>query len=129
MPKDRNTFVKRQRETERKRKADEKRLRRVKRKQESAGQSGLERAATAEQPPEPTMDSPSTLSSTRQAVLTILRRFHTNPGRMLCFWRAGVKAFRTPLMELAENGPFVTERCSGGYALTPAGFPAMRAGS
>jgi len=42
MPKDRNTFAKRQRETERKRKADEKRLRRVRKKQDSAGQSGPE---------------------------------------------------------------------------------------
>ena len=127
MAKDRNTFAKRQREAERKRKADEKRLRRVRRKQESAGLSGPERVATPEQQPEPTMDSSSTLSSTQQAVLTIFRRFRMAPGQMLCFSRADVIAFRTPLTKLAENGLLVTERFSGGYSLTPSGFAAMQA--
>ena len=127
MAKDRNTFAKRQREMERKRKADEKRLRRVRRKQGSAGQSGPERAATPEQPPEPAVDSHSTLSSTQQAVLAIFRRFRMTSGKMLCFSRADVEARRTPLTELAEIGLLVTERFSGGYSLSPTGFAAMQA--
>jgi sRNA-binding protein len=127
MAKDRNTYAKRQRETERKRQADEKRLRRMKKKQSSSGPTGTERAAAPEQRPEPTVDSRSTLSSTQQAVLTVFRRFRMTPGQMLCFSRADAEVFRTPLAELTEDGLLVTERFSGGYSLTPTGFAAMQA--
>jgi hypothetical protein len=127
MAKDRNTFAKRQREMERKRKADEKRLHRVRKKQEAANPSEPERASAAVRQPEPPTDSPSVLPSTQQAVLTVFRRFRMTPGQMLCFSRTDMEAFRTPLAELAHNGLVVAEKFSGGYSLTPAGFATMQA--
>ena len=126
MAKDRNTVAKRQREMERKRKADEKRQHRARRKQHAEGPSGPERDPEAEPVAEPT-DSLSTLSSTELSVLEIFRRFRMSPGQMLCFSRSDVEALQTPLTELANDGLLVAESFSGGYSLTPTGFAAMQA--
>jgi hypothetical protein len=126
MAKDRNTFAKRQREMERKRKADEKRLHRVKKKQEAAHPSGPDRAPATAPQPESSADSPAMLSPSQLAVLTIFRRFRITPGQMLCFSRSDVEALGTPLAELADQGLLLTERFSGGYSLTPPGFAAMQ---
>jgi hypothetical protein len=125
--KDRNTFAKRQREMDRKRKADEKRLHRARRKQDVTRPAGPEQMPATEQLPEPPLDSPTTLSSTQLAVLAVFRRFRMGPGQMLCFSRSDVEVFCAPLRELADNGLLVTERFSGGYSLTPTGFAAMQA--
>lgn len=128
MAKDRNTFAKRQREMERKRKQDEKRQHRVKRKQDatnSSQPSGLEdrdpHVAVASE------SESSNLSTAQRSVLTTFKRFRMTPGQMLCFSRSDEDAFRAPLTELAAGGYLVTERFQGGYSLTASGFAAMQA--
>ena len=81
MAKDRNTFAKRQREMDRKRKADEKRLHRARRKQDVTRPAGPEQMPATEQLPEPPLDAPTTLSSTQLAVLAVFRRFRMGPGK------------------------------------------------
>jgi hypothetical protein len=126
MTKDRNTFAKRQREMDRKHKADTKRQRRVKRKQEAATQSDSDAIFAVEQGATAATDSSSTLSSTQCSVLMVFRRFRMNPGRMLCFSRSDVEAYHEPLTELADQGLIVKEKFTGGYSLTPHGFAAMQ---
>jgi hypothetical protein len=99
----------------------------MKKKQSSTGPTETERAAASQQQPEPTVDSPSTLSSTQQAVLTVFRRFRMTAGQMLCFSRADAEVFRTPPAELTEDGLLATEKSAGGYSLTPTGLAAMQA--
>jgi hypothetical protein len=127
MAKDRNTFAKRQREMDRKHKAEQKRLHRVKKKQEATRSPGPAPAPGGDLGPEASVDARSTLSPEQQAVLTVFRRFRMTPGHMLCFSRADEETLRTPLTELVESGLLVTERFSGGYSLTPSGFAAMQA--
>ena len=128
MDKDRNTFAKRQREMERKRKQDEKRQHRVKRKQDathasqSSGEDDREPLVAVESQTES-----SGLSTAQRTVLTTFRRFRMTTGQMLCFSRSDEETFRAPLKELAAGGYLVTERFQGGYSLTSTGFAAMQA--
>lgn len=126
MAKDRNTFAKRQRETQRKQKADEKRERRVKRKQESARGAEPDRAIGLDQPLGHAADAATMLPESHQAVLLVFRRFRMTSGQMLCFSRADVGTFHAPLEELAEMELLVAEKFAGGYSLTPKGFAAMQ---
>lgn len=127
MARDHNTFAKRQREMDRKRKADEKRLHRRKKKTEPSTPSGADRVSAPEQRPEPPDDSSSMLSSNQTTLLATFRHFRMSAGQMLCFSRPDLEAFRTSLTELADNGLLVKERFPGGYSLTPTGFAAMQA--
>ncbi len=115
MAKDRNTFAKQQRETERKRKATEKREQRIRKKQSS------DKVSTE-------MDTAPALSPAELAVLDVYRKFRMGSGQMLCFSTADIEAFRVPLAELANNGLLVAEKFQGGYSLTQAGYAAMRDG-
>ena len=131
MTKDRNTFAKRQREMDRKHKADVKRQRRVKKKQEAAMRSESDAADATEPVGDATTDSSSTdsssvLSDTERSVLNIFRRFQMETGQMLCLSRSEVETFHQPLAELADRGLIVAEKFAGGYSLTPNGFAAMR---
>jgi hypothetical protein len=115
MSKDRNTFAKRQREVEKKRKADEKRVRRAKKKVE-----GNE--------PDETNGSSSLLSSGENSVLGVFRKYQMTPGKMLCFANPDLETFNTPLAELTDKGMLVEEKAHGGYSLTETGFAAMKDG-
>jgi hypothetical protein len=115
MAKDRNTFAKRQREMEQKRKASEKRENRNRRKQPSEMTSA---------PAEPE----SSLSPAELAVLDVFRKFRMSPGQMLCFSSTDLVAFRTPLAQLTNDGLLVPEKFHGGYSLTQTGFAALRDG-
>lgn len=115
MAKDRNTFAKRQREMEQKRKASEKRELRNRRKSQP------------EQSPELT-EATSSLSPEQLEVLSVFRKFRTSPGQMLCFSSSDIVVFRMPLAELADNGLLIAEKFQGGYSLTQAGFAAIRNG-
>lgn len=126
MTKDRNTFAKRQREMDRKHKADAKRQRRVQRKQEAATQPDSDALSDVEQGAATATRSSSPLSSNQCSVLMVFRRFRMNPGRMLCFSRSDVEAYREPLTELTDQGLIVKEKFTGGYSLTPHGFAAMQ---
>ena len=116
MAKDRNTVAKRQREMEKKRKANEKRERRAKRKQQSedAESDGSE-------------ESSSPLSPAEHAVLSVFRKYLMIPGKMLCFNNADLESFARPLAELTSKQLLVVERFRGGYSLTESGFAAMQA--
>ncbi len=115
MAKDRNTFAKRQREVEKKRKADEKRQRRAKKKQ------------TANESCEPN-NSQFFLSPAERAVLSVFRNYLMTPGKMLCLGSSDLSTYNEPLAQLADRGLIVAERFQGGYSLTDAGFAAMKNG-
>lgn len=115
MAKDRNTYAKRQREVERKRKADEKRERRAKKKQQP------DELCEARQ-------SPSLLTAQEHSVLNVFRKFLMTPGKMLCFGSSDLEAFKMPLAELTSRGLLVEEKPRGGYSLTRTGFAAMKDG-
>ena len=112
MAKDRNTFAKRQREVEKKRKADQKRERRARKKQK------------ADEPSEPD-ESSTGLSSAELAVLDVFRKYLMTPGKMLCFVSSNRETHDLPLAKLARKGLVVAERTQGGYSLTETGFAAM----
>ena len=114
MPKDRNTFAKRQREVEQKRKATEKRERRAQKKLQ-------------DESCEPS-NSQSSLSPAEQAVLGVYRKFLMTPGRMLCLSAKDVDTFALPLTQLINKGLLVAEKSPGAYSLTETGFAAMKAG-
>ena len=65
-------------------------------------------------------------SPAEHAVLNAFRKFLMTPGKMLCFSGSDLEAFSVPLASLANNGLLVAERFRGGYALTKAGFAAMK---
>ncbi|MHB0957145.1 MAG: hypothetical protein ACYC6N_08525 [Pirellulaceae bacterium] len=115
MAKDRNTFAKRQREMEQKRKASEKRENRNRKKQPS---EMVAEPASAE----------SSLSMPELAVLEVFRKFRMSPGQMLCFSSTDLIAFRTPLAQLTNDGLLIPEKFPGGYSLTQTGFAALRDG-
>ena len=115
MAKDQNSFAKRQREMEKKRKADEKRERRTQRKNkvdESSGPSKLQYA----------------LSPAEQSVLSIFRSYLMLPEKMLCLAAADTETFKLPLTRLVSAGLLIAEKYQGGYSLTDAGFAAMQDG-
>lgn len=112
MAKDRNTVAKRQREVEKKRKADEKRERRARRRRESDEPSGE--------------TSPDRLSPGELEVLSTFRSYLMAPGSMLCFGQAEREAFEVPLARMTDKGLLVAERFPGGYSLTRSGFAAMK---
>ena len=111
MAKDRNTFAKRQREVEKKRKADDKRERRARKKMQA------DEAQTM---------SAFQLSSSEQAVLAVFRKYLMLPGKMLCLSKADLESFSRPLAELTSKRLLVAERFQGGYSLTETGFAAMQ---
>lgn len=111
MAKNRNTFAKRQRELEKRRKADQKRGRRAARKQEVD-----ELDETNE----------SSLSPSENSVLSVFRKYGMTPGKMLCLGKPELETFRSPLAQLADKGLLVAEKYEGGYSLTATGFAAMQ---
>jgi hypothetical protein len=115
MANDRNTVAKRQREMEKKRKADEKQVRRTQRKTEAA-------VAAVE-----TSGVSATLSRGECSVLRLFREFMMVPGKMLCLSKADAETYAAPLVCLIERKFLTPERFSGGYSLTTAGYVAMRA--
>jgi hypothetical protein len=127
MAKDRNTFAKRQREMDRKRKAEEKRLHRAKKKHDVTASPGHAPASGSERISEGTTGSGVALSVGQRTVLTTFQRFRMSPGQMLCFSHSDEDAFRAPLTELAQGGFLVMEKFPGGYSLTSTGFAAMQA--
>ena len=112
MAKDRNTIAKRQREVEKKRKADQKRERRAKKRKK---------------PDElcETNKSQSLLSPAENAVLSVFRKYLMTPGTMLCFGSSDLEAFDVPLAQLTSKGLLVAENSQGGFSLTETGFAAM----
>lgn len=115
MAKDRNTFAKRQREVEKKQKADQKRERRARRKQDSDDTGG------------PGM-SPSALSRGERCVLNAFRKHLMTPGKLFCFEGSDLDTFDMPLAQLTRKGLLVAEEPEGGYSLTETGFTAMNDG-
>ncbi len=116
MAKDRNTFAKRQRESEKKRKADEKRARRAKKK-ENGDDVGEPKQA------------PTLLSPAEHSVLSVFRKYLMTPGNMLCLSGSDLEAYRVPLVKLTNKGLLVAEKSRGGYSLTESGFAAMKNGA
>ena len=116
MSKDRNTIAKRQREVEKKRKADEKRERRAKKKQK-ADELG------------DASESQSSLSLAERDVLSVFRKFLMTPGKMLCFASSDLETFSAPLAQLTDKGLLVAQNSQGGYSLTESGFAAMKNGA
>ena len=112
MAKDQNTFAKRQREMEKKCKAEEKRERRAKKKNETDESSGPNTLR-------------SSLSVAEQSVLGIFQKYLMLPGKMLCLTRVDVETFKLPLAQLIKDGLLVSEQYQGGYSLTQVGFVAM----
>ena len=115
MAKDQNTFAKRQREMEKKRKADEKRERRAKKKNEPEESNGSNRLQYM-------------LSPAEHSVLRIFQKYLMLPGKMLCLASADLEAFKLPLTKLINADLLVAEKYQGGYSLTKVGFAAMRDG-
>jgi hypothetical protein len=113
MAKDQNTFAKRQREVERKQKAEQKRERRSQRKQK------------ADELCEPNR-SPSWFSQTELSVLSVFRKYRMTPGKMLCLGSSDLEAFNAQLAHLTDKGLLVAEKFRGGYSLTEVGFAAMK---
>jgi hypothetical protein len=114
MSKDRNTYAKRQREALRQQKAEQKRDRRAKKKQQ---------ADTV-----PDQISSAELTPQERQVLDLFQNYLMTPGEMLCLGRADIVAFEVPLAQLTSKGLLVAENYQGGYALTEAGFAAMQKG-
>ena len=115
MAKDQNSFAKRQREMNKKRKADEKKERRAKRKQEAVEllDSGK---------------SSSSLSPEERSVLDLFRDDLMAPGKILCLSKPDLNAFEVPLSQLTNDGLLVAESTEGSYSLTEAGFAIMNDG-
>lgn len=115
MAKDRNTVAKRQREVEKKRKADQKRERRALKKHSPNDVSDSD-------PPQPF------LSSGERSVLAIFNKYLMTPGKMLCFGTSDLETFNAPLARLTSKGLLVAEKTPGGYSLTRDGCVAMKDG-
>lgn len=111
MAKDRNTFAKRQREMDRQRKADLKRVRRAE-KQRANGLS--------DNKPQPS------LSETERSVLVVFRKYLMTPGQMLCLGSADLETLKLAISDLTSNGLLVAEARPGGYSLTDRGYAAMK---
>lgn len=114
MAKDRNTFAKRQREVDKKHKANQKRERRAKRK--------------TSDPNDDPDDAQSSLSSAEHSVLSVFRKYLMTPGKMLCIGKPDLETFSLPLAQLTSKGMLVADRFQGGYSLTESGFAAMKDG-
>lgn len=112
MAKDRNTFAKRQREVEKKRKAGEKRERRAKEKQK------------ADEPNE----SHSVLSAAERTVLRVFHDDQMTVGKAIIFNSADLEGFKIPLFQLTNKGLLIAEKDQGAYALTETGFAEMQDG-
>jgi hypothetical protein len=112
MAKNQNTFAKRLREMEKKRKADEKRVRRTNKKEGGAESSE-------------STDSQTSLSAAEQDVLSAFRKYLMTPGKMLCFGAPEMETLSAPLAKLIDRGMLVSEDSPGGYSLTRSGFDAM----
>lgn len=113
MAKNRNTFAKRQREVDKKRKANDKRERRANKNQ------GLDDLCEPD---------PSVLSAGEYTVLGIFRKYTMTPGKMLCLTGADLEVFNVPIGQLMDRGLLVEEKDQGGYSLTEVGFEAMNDG-
>jgi hypothetical protein len=116
MTRNRNTFAKRQREVEQKRKSDEKRDMRAQRRQKSADFFSSV-GATVE------------LSSAEHAVLGIFQRYLITTGQMFCFCAADLETYDLPLAQLVRRKYLVEEDFQGAYSLTSSGFAAMKVGA
>ena len=112
MAKDRNTVAKRQREVEKRRKAEEKRSRRANRKNDPSDMN---------EPQEPS------LTSKEHTVLAVFREYLMTPGKMLCLNSPQLETLSEPLEQLTEKGLLVAEQRHGGYSLTEAGYNTMTA--
>jgi len=110
MAKNRNTFAKRQREVDKKRKANEKRER---------------RASKNLKPDEMREPDASMLSAGENTVLSVFRKYSMTPGEMLCLSGADLEVFNAPIEQLLSKGLLVEEKNQGGYSLTEVGFAAM----
>ena len=115
MSKDRNTFAKRQREVEKRNKADQKRARRAQRGQNSGASSESE------------IPSPL-LSPAECSVLSVFRKCLMTPDKVLSFDQANLETFQVPLAKLAGKGLLVAQETPGAYSLTKTGFDAMKRG-
>ena len=114
MARDRNTFAKRQRETEKRRKQDEKREKRNYRKLNPT-------SADNEQ------DEIMKLDQSEEKVLLIFRRYLMTPGQMLCLSGNDTHTLQDSLDRMTSNGLLISETREGGYSLTESGFEMMNA--
>jgi hypothetical protein len=119
MANDRNTFAKRQREMEKKRKAGEKLQKRSQRRDTTQPEEPSAIAAKV-------ADTRPLLSDGECKVLNVFREFMMSPGKMLCLNKADVELYSKSLITLIGKRFLVPEKFSGGYSLTQAGFNAMR---
>jgi hypothetical protein len=115
MANDRNSFAKRQRAVEKKRKADEKRERRATKKQK------------VDEICEPN-ESQSLLSPAEHSVLSVFRKHLMSPEKIHCFSCSDLETFKIPLAQLINKELLVAEKDRGGYSLTEVGFAAMEGG-
>ena len=109
MAKDRNTMAKRQREVDKRRKADEKRDKRNRRKTEPDA--------------EPSVNSQ--LTDGELNVLGVFKKYLLAPGQMLCLSNTDIDSMKSVLESLTSAGLLVPEEFKGGYSLTQTGFRAM----
>ena len=112
MSKDRNTVAKRQREMQKKQKANEKRARHA--------QKGQNTDEVNESEP-----SRSSLSAAERKVLGMFRKCLMTPEKVLAFDSSNLETYKTPLAHLASKGLLVAEASPGAYSLTDTGFVAM----
>ena len=109
MGRDQNTFAKRQRELEQKRKAEDKR-------QKRAGTKPTVAPAHA-----------SALSAREQQCLAIFRKYMiVQEGQMLCFHGPELELLKNYLIMLTRKGLLNAESSKGGYSLTATGVAAMK---
>jgi hypothetical protein len=111
MAKNQNTFAKRQREIEQKRKALEKRARREERKRDSSAIA---------------IESNSYLSKGEQSVLGIFHKYMISQGQMFCFNGTDSDNYGDSIRLLIQKGLLLAENSTGRYSLTATGFAEMK---
>jgi hypothetical protein len=112
MAKDRNSYAKRQREIEKKRKADKKRDRRAERTRTVGSSWDTDKSVLV-------------LTPEQQSALGIFRKFQMTTGKMLCFSGPDLATFHDALDQLTVKGLLEGEMPRGSYSLTETGFAAM----
>jgi hypothetical protein len=114
MAKDRNSMARRQRESDKQRRAQDKKERRDLRKLEPAGEDGAPFTARLE------------LSPDEVDVLETFAKFLMPPDQMLCLSNADIPATRRALEKLIGRGLLTSNEFKGGYSLTVDGFNTMQ---
>ena len=114
MAKDRNSMARRQRETDKQRRTQDKKERRELRKLEPTAEESSAFTARLE------------LSADEVDVLATFAKFLMPPDQMLCLSNADIPATRRALEKLIGRGLLTPNDFKGGYSLTVDGFNTMQ---